>query len=167
MSQDKKPIFKKWWFWLGAFFLITFVAAAASGPSETQTSKDNSQQEQNQAVFNGPHILSLTIDEVRDEYGMPNETSFVDPTQEQIDLGTISWSNKYTLDGYSILIDWDVASREVTGFFVSTDDSSGKTKDWERLAAVAGLVRGVSDYSIEPIEANKYPGYYTGINVKE
>lgn len=174
MSDDKKAIYKRWWFWAGAFFVLTFIAAAASGPSETQVVNDNSQvvndnsqQEQAQAVIDGPHILTLTIDEVRGEYGMPNETSYVDPTQLQIDLGTTSWSNEYTLNDYTVLIDWDVTSREVTGLFVATDDSSGKTKDWKQLAAIAGLSIDSSDYTITPVVANQQPGYYTGINVTE
>ena len=164
MSETKKAIYKRWWFWVGAFFVLIIVAAASS-PSDTKVTTDNSQPEQVQTVFDGSHILSLTIDQIRDEYGIPNDTSFVDPTQEQIDFGTSSWSNEYTLGDYTIQIDWDVTSRDVTGFFIATNDPSGTTKDWEHLVTIAGLSTSSNDYTIKPVEANKFPGYYTGVNV--
>jgi hypothetical protein len=166
MSDSKKPIYTKWWFWVGIFFIL--IIATSSGPNEPQeVAQDDSQQEQIEMVFDGPHLLSLTIDEVRNELGMPIEETFIDPTEEQIALGNTTWNNQYEKDGYMILIDWDIATREVTGFFISTDDPTETIKDWSVLLDVMNISADTNQYNIEPVEAFKYPGEYTGVNVTE
>ena len=160
---QKKPIYKKWWFWLLASFVFIIILSASSGDGTTDQETPEARQ-----IVDAPHLLSLTIDEVREELGAPEDGDTTDPTEEQLRLGTKEWTNQYTVEGHTIVLDFDVNSREVTGFFIATDvvDIQG-TKDWRVLLPISNLSENSDDYSIDPVETLKYPGFYTGVQASE
>ncbi len=168
MSDTKKSIYKKWWFWLlTVFIFFMFIGAFGSGPVETidTPATDTVQDDESVAIIDTPRILSMTIDEVRDELGMPLEDSFIDPTSEQIYDESMTWMNEYEISDYMFVIEWNATSRNVTGVFVATDDPSGATKDWEVLVPLLGLPEDTSDYLIDAVEVISDPSQYTGVNV--
>ncbi len=159
---QKKPIYKKWWLWLLIGFVFIIIVAASSGDSTTDQETPQARQ-----IVDAPHLLSLTIDEVREELGAPEDGDTTDPTEEQLRLGTKEWTNQYTIEGHEIVLDFDVKSREVTGLFISADEADDKgTRNWEALLPLINLA-GDTSYSVDPVEALKYPGYYTGVEISE
>ncbi len=166
-ETGKKTFYKKWWVWvLAVLFLMVLVSGALDGEDEAT---GNLNAPQTDSIVDGPHLLSITIDQARVELGPPNEDEFVEPTEDQLKLGAKSWTNEFTVDGYTIILDFDVASREVTEFFISPVGTSEENlvRDWEALMRLGGLSKDSDDYTVEPIEALKYPGRYTGVVASE
>lgn len=167
-NAAKKPVWRRWWFWAIAVFVLLVIASAGSNGLDATNVEDEAQNAtQPTPVVDAPHLLTLTIDEAREELGPPDDKAYIDPTAEQLALGTTSWSNEFTVGDYGILLDFDVETREITEFFVETNDASGLTRDWEALLPIVGLSEDSSDYIIKPVEALKYPGKYTGVRATE
>ncbi len=155
-----------WWFWVAAVFVFLMIVGAMSGGS-TPTN-DSTSQEATTPIVNGEHLLGLTIDEVREEMGIPDDESTMDPTAQQLALGgTSTWTNQYTVSDHTIVLDFDMKSRQVTGFFIGTDEKDGITRDWKALLPLSGLSEDAQGYSIKPIGALKSPGFYTGVQATE
>jgi hypothetical protein len=163
----KKPVWKRWWFWVLVVFVLIIVSAGSSGSSSDDGAKVENDAPPVAMVVDAPHLLGLTIDQAREELGPPDERTFIDPTAEQLALGTTTWSNQFTIGEYTILLDFDVATREVTEFFIDTNDESGVTRDWEALLPISGVSKESTDYTIKAVEALAKPGYFTGVIVTE
>jgi hypothetical protein len=166
-AMPKKPVWKKWWFWVLVFFFIIIVSAASDVSNDTPTDTSVGASESVTPIVDGPHILGLTIEQVREELGAPDEDEFIDPSKEQLALGVNSWTNQWTINDHTIVLDFDVASRQVTGFFISMNQKEGVTRNWQTLMKLGGLSENAQGYSIKPIEARKDPGYYTGVQATE
>lgn len=164
--KQKKPVYKKWWFWVLAVFTLIVVSAAFDGANDPTTNTQQTSQSTT-PIVDGEHLLGLTIDQVREELGAPDEEEFIDPSNEQLALGTKTWTNQYTISDHTIVLDFDVASRQVTGFFISMNEKEGVTRDWEALVRLGGLSENPKGYSIKPIASLKDPGYYTGVQATE
>ncbi len=115
------------------------------------------------AIVDGPRILGLTIEQARTELGAPTDGKQTEPTPLQISIGTDTWNNSFKMGEYDIVLDYDVKSRQVTSFFIATDDPSGATRDWKSLARLANISEDATTYTVDPVEAMNKSGYYTGV----
>lgn len=118
-------------------------------------------------IIDAPHILSLTIEEARKELGTPTDGEQTEPTALQVSIGTTTWDNSFKVNGYDIVLDYDVKSRQVTSFFIATNDPSGATRNWKSLAKLAGMNENATAYSVKPVQAINKSGYYTGVTAAD
>lgn len=162
----KKPVWKRWWFWVLAVFILIVIAASGSDGSK---SKDAAV-EAIQPIVNAPHLLSGTIDEARKELGTPNDGNLTEPNKNQLALGTKEWTNEFTVGEYTVLLDFNLASREVTGFFIAPVhaevDGEGN-RDWQTMAKLANLSEDATTYTVKPVHSQKDPTYFTGVSADE
>ena len=164
-ATGKKPVWKRWWFWVLAVFILIVIAASGSDGSESQ----DAAAEAVQPIVDAPHLLSGTIDEARKELGAPNDSQ-AEPNKDQLALGTTEWTNEFTVGEYNVLLDFDTASREVTGFFIAPvhAEVDGKgNRDWETLAKLANLSEDATTYTVKPVHSLKDPTYFTGVSADE
>lgn len=165
-NDTKKPVYKKWWFWAISVFVLFILIGSMSDGSKTPKNDIVSSQTVT-PIVSGEHVLGLTIDDARKELGTPDDESTMDPTAQQLTLGTDTWTNQFTVSSHTIVLDFDVKSRQVTGFFISTDEAEGITKDWKSVMQLGGLSDDAQGYMVKPVEALKNPGYYTGVQATE
>jgi hypothetical protein len=146
----------------GVILLSAIVAALADVEEPTTTTQEA-------AIIDAPAILGMTIEEARAQLGTPEDGDLTEPNARQMELGTTTWNNSFTVSGYGILLDYDVKTREVTEFFIETneddlgDGGTGETRDWKPLLGIAGLTQSADSYTLIPVEALAHPGYYTGL----
>lgn len=165
-TVQKKPAYKRWWFWVIAVFILFVIAASGSGGG-TEDEQVSATIPEEKIVVDAPHLLGLTIEEARIELGAPNDL-LVDPNEQQLALGTTEWSNEFTVNGYSILLTYNVESREINDYFISANDDPDRgTKDWKKLVGISNLSESSDSYTVDPIESRKDAGYYTGVEAKE
>lgn len=168
-TVQKKPVYKRWWFWVLAAFILMVIASSGSsgGTEDGQVSATLPEEKEDEIVVDAPHLLELTIEEARIELGEPDD-QLVDPNEQQLALGTTEWSNEFTVNGYSILLTYNVESREINDFFISANDDPDRgTKDWKKLVSISNLSESSDSYTVDPIESRKDAGYYTGVEAKE
>ena len=122
------------------------------------------QQEEVVAVFDVEALYGKNINEIRAVLGKPTDGDYTDPTAKQIQLGTKEWSNTFKKDKYELLATYNVSNKEVTDFFVSTDDPSGATKNTKKLEKILNI-QNSTNFTIEPVKTLKDPSVYTGIKV--
>jgi len=154
--------FTRWPLGAGTDFNVTMTD---DGASESQECVKADIAQSAAQVVNGAHLLGLTIDQAREELGAPDEDEFVDPSKEQLALGVEKWSNQFTVGEYTVLLDFNIQSREVIEFFINSKD--GATRDWKALLPISGLSEDSSAYTIKPVEARSKAGYYTGVIASE
>jgi hypothetical protein len=151
---------------VGGVFMFSAILVALTD-MDTPTASTQS------AIIDAPAILGMTIEEARTQLGSPTDGDLTEPNTRQLELGTSVWHNSFTVDGYSILLDYDVESREVIEFFITTNEDdlgnggSGETRDWKRLLNIAGLSENADTYSITPVQVLTHPGYYTGVRATD
>ncbi|OGF20399.1 hypothetical protein A2Y83_02785 [Candidatus Falkowbacteria bacterium RBG_13_39_14] len=171
MTNDK-PWYKKWWvIILCIFFGIIVIANLGDNSNDSKTISTKQialeQKEEVVAVFDLEALHGKSVDEIKDILGTPS--SDTEPRDLQVnikseDQSAKEWDKTYKKDGYELLVSYDVASRKVIDFFVSTDDPSGVTKDTKKLEKILN-VENSNNFMIEQVKALKDPSVYTGIKV--
>ena len=166
----KKPVYKRWWFWVLAIFVLP-VLIGSIGSSGTNKPAD-APTEAVTPIVDAPHLLGLTIDQARKELGTPDDGAMTEPNKDQLSSGlTKTWTNEFTIGDYGILLEYDLKTREITRFFISPnhDEVDGKgNRDWQKLAKLANLSSGSTDsYTVKPIQTLMDPSYYTGVAADE
>jgi hypothetical protein len=166
---NEKPWYKKWWaITLFIFFGIIVIASLGDNSNDSNSTPTQqtapAQQEEIVAVFDVEALYGKNIDEIRAVLGEPADGEYINPTAQQLALGTKEWSNSFKKDKYELLVTYDVASKKVIDFFVGTDDPSGATKDTKKLEKILN-VDNSTNFTIEPVKALKDPSVYTGIKV--
>lgn len=160
--SDRKPFNQR--LWLLGLAACTSIVLAGAGCSDLTTGTTAVKTE---PVVDAPHLLTLTIEQARTELGAPKDV-IVDPTEQQLALGTKEWSNEFTVNGYNVLLTYDVKSRDVNDFFITANDDPDRgTQDWQKYVQLSTLSEQSSDYTVKPIESLKDKGYYTGVEAKE
>ena len=162
-----------------AFIVFNIITSIVNGYNDVQTSFDNSSktnQEQPKTeqtvkklnyTFDVPSLLGKNIDSVRSVLGTPTDGSMTEPTSEQLSLGVTSWDNTFKKNGKELLVTFNPETREVTDFFIPTDDPSGATSDTQPLLEVGNLTEGSSSYTIENTKTIRDPSIFTGIVVRQ
>ena len=166
-DKQKKPIWKRWWvITLFIFFGIIVIAKIGKelNNSNINTIETTQVSEQIAVIFDLEPLYGKNIDEIRAVLGEPTDGEYTNPTAQQLELGTKEWSNTFKKDKYELLVTYDVSSKEVIDFFVSTDDPSGTTKDTKKLEKILN-VENSTNFTIEPVKALKDLSVYTGIKV--
>ncbi len=123
--------------------------------------------EQVAVVFDVETLYGRNVDEIISILGEPKHNT--EPRDLQINIQSEDqlakeWDKSWEKDGYALLVTYDVASREVIDFFVSTDDPSGLIKDIEKLKKILN-VQNSTNFTVKPVKALMYPSSYTGITV--
>ena len=168
----KKPIYKKWWFWVIAiFFGISYLGSKLP---PTQKSEDIPVQDvvKNTSTpelkinytYDVPSLLDKNSDQIKTEL-KPYLNKSVEPTQEQINLGVKDWDLSFTKDNKDLLISYNITTKKVNDFFISTDDKSGKTKDTKHLLELGNVKENDSRYKVEFVKTFVDPSTFTGIKI--
>ncbi|OGH15917.1 MAG: hypothetical protein A2869_00330 [Candidatus Levybacteria bacterium RIFCSPHIGHO2_01_FULL_40_58] len=174
--KPKKPIWKKWWFWIGLFFILPFVSLLIMGsvgqslPEDTTIKPTNAPQAVitqalNQApkyVFNVPSLVGKDLDGVISVLGTPEGQ---DPTAEQIRLGAKEWDKTFVKDGKELMATYTISDRKIVDFFISSEDPSGATKDKSYLLEIGNLNENDSRYKVEFVKTLKDPSLFTGVKI--
>ncbi|GEM_PF-1259023 len=158
----------------GALLVFSFVLFGLS-PSDKQpqpTSQNTIQPAVTQpskpvVIFDIPPLVGKNIDEVRVTLGKPVDKDYIEPTDEQKKLGANDreWSNSFKKDGHELLVTFIPQSRKIVDFFISTDDSSGATKDTQRLLDLGNLKQNDPSYTIDFVKAMTDSSVFTGVKV--
>ena len=165
-DKNKKPWYKRWW--AIAIFIFFGIGILGNLIDDTETppaTKAPVQQtvKQVSVVFDLEPLYGKNIDEIRTILGNPTDgDGMIEPSGQMLELGTKEWSNTFEKGGRELLVTFNVASREIIDFFISTDDPSGKTKDTSTLAKMLN-VENSTNYTIEPVKVLVDPSSYTGI----
>jgi hypothetical protein len=115
-------------------------------------------------IYDLPALKGKSIDEVVKILGIP-EVSNTEPTKAQINSGINTWEKGYKRNGYELLITYDVLSRKIIDFFVPTNNSSGKTKNYNDLLQITNT-ENQSGIVIKPVPTLVDPSSYTGLKIK-
>ncbi len=129
------------------------------------TPKVQTEQKVPDFVFDVPSLVGKDIDGIRLLLGEPADGNLKEPTAQQISFGGKQWDNTFKKDGKELLVTYDVKTRKVVDFFISSDDSSGATKDTQHLMEMGNLKNNVSNYRIEFVKTFKDPTVFTGVKV--
>lgn len=149
--------------------VIILIAIANSGSDKPaqkpEASKPTKAVEQKvSAAFDVPSLVGKNVDEITTEL-KPYQQEFLAPTQAQIDAGVDVWDTSFSKDGQALLVNYNIATKKVDDFFISTDGKSGKTKDKQRLLQVGNLKESDPRYKVEFVKVITEPSYYTGIKI--
>lgn len=167
MSDKKKPIYKKWWFWVFAVFLFFFFLVLITPTPEVE--ENNTTEEvveevsEELTVFDIPTLLGKDIDEIRKILGDPSDGEYTEPNEAQLELGIIEWQNQFDKDTVMLLVDFNVETRLVTGFFIAPEDP---TNDTDAIIALTGLSPTDPSYEFEPVKLIKDPKLFTGVVIR-
>ena len=110
-------------------------------------------------IFDVPSLIGMTVSEVKTALGKPTETS------KRINADDHDAYILYTRDGQDLMVSYDYGSNIVRDFFLSTDDSSGKTQDTTRLMDRANLSDGDARYRVEFVKVLNDSSSYTGVKI--
>jgi hypothetical protein len=158
-KSKKKPVYKKWWFWVIAVFLLFVVGSALDQP---ETATPNNQETSQQSIFDTPSLFGKNIDEIRAVLGDPADKDSMDMTKEQLASGSSEWWNSWEKGQYTLTIAFHPTTRVVKDFFIGAT-TSAEEKDSYLLLPVANLSKTNSKYTIKPVKQIKNPSLYTGI----
>ena len=115
-------------------------------------------------VFNVPALIGKNIDKVRKELGKPVNKE-IEPNKLQKNLSVETWENSFEKEGHNLLVTFNPKTREVTDFFLNTDDPTGLASNYEDMVAICGAKEGDENYTIEPVPTIKNKSKYTGIKI--
>lgn len=144
------------------FFGVFSSFGDSSGSSTTREAVKVSEPQTKQ-VYNIPTLLNKNIEEIKVDLGTPEGDS--EPTKQQLALGTTEWDKYWNKDGEDMSITYNVKTRKVVDFFISTSDPSGVTSDKNALLAVGGLKTDDPAYEIEFVNSVTDKGKFTGVKV--
>lgn len=113
-------------------------------------------------IYDIPSLIGKNIDEIKNILGEPADKEFTEPTQEQISLGAKEWDNTFRKDDFDLLVSFNISSRKIVDFFVST---SSKYPDKNKLMEVTNTKENASNYTIEAVKELKNPSNITGIKI--
>lgn len=160
-----------------AFVVIIVIVIIAGGggkekqttaqPSPTvsqQTQQPTVQEQRKTFVFDVPSLTGKNLDEVKAALSAYQKKT-LEPTKEQIRLGVKEWEVEFEKDGKSLLVTYEIATRKIKDFFISTDDPSGKTQDKKHLLELGNLKEDDPKYKVEFVKVFKEPDYFTGVKV--
>ena len=142
-----------------SFVLIVFTScnSGAKRPKIDNTAKV-------EMIYRLPGLVGMNIDEIRKVLGKPEDKP-IDPTKNQIKLYGDEWGNTFLVNYEPLLVTYDVRTRIVKDFFISSIDPSGMSSDYSILLQMWDLDTHENSYRIEPVPAIVDPTKYTGIKV--
>jgi hypothetical protein len=148
----------------GLIVLIIVIAVIAGGGGKKQTTPQPSpavsqQTQQPEFVFDVPALVGKNIDEAKAVLGSPVDK---EPTEQQLKV-TKEWNLTFRKNGKELLVTYDIATKKIKDFFISTDDPSGKTQSKKHLLELGNLKEDDSRYKIEFVKALAEPAYFTGV----
>ena len=106
-------------------------------------------------------MVGKNVDEIKTIL-LPYKNKTLEPTDQQITLGAKEWDMEFTKDGKDLLVTYNINSRQIVDFFISTDDPSGKTKDKSHLLEIGNLSENSEEYKVEFVAAIIDPSSFTG-----
>ena len=152
----------------GGFLLIIFLGIVGKNTPTQQPTSQVKVEKQEEAriafVFDIPSLIGKNIDEIKKDLDSYKKKS-LEPTSDQIKLGVKEWDVEFEKDGKSLLVTYDIATKRVKDFFISSDDPSGKTKDKNHLLELGNLKENDSRYKIEFVKTLKDPSSFTGVKI--
>lgn len=137
--------------------LAVFSALLSCGPSDTVP------QPKPQPVFDVPSLIGKDIDEIRQILGKPTDERLTEPPPETIKKFDDEWDNRFSKNGYKLLVVFSPKTRQVVDFFFPTNDPSQKTRDVQSLMHLTGVSEMDSLYTVERVPVQGSPSEYTGI----
>jgi hypothetical protein len=171
-TKTKRPIYKRWWFWVIAVvaFFIFIGNLGSKLPDQpatqaNQPAKSVSETKPTQPtyVFDIPSLLGKNIEELRQTLGEPVDKQ-KDLTPQQLSLGGAVWWNEWDKDGYHLTAEFDANTRKVKNLFIDFKEGQDR-KNPDLLLPVGNLNKKSTSYKIDPVKEIKNPGYYTGITI--
>ncbi len=117
-----------------------------------------------QFTYDVPSLVGKNVDEVKTVLA-PYKNKTLEPTAQQIALGVKEWDMEFTKDGKDLLVTYNIGSRQIVDFFISTDDPSGKTKDKDHLLEIGNLSESSGQYKVGFVPTLKDSSYFTGVKV--
>jgi hypothetical protein len=145
----------------GLCIIIFLIFAGVFSAKDVVNNSNNNLVEQNEIIFDLESLYGKNIDEIKIILGEPTDDTEPQDVTSEYQLFE-EWSKSWEKGDWGLLVEYDVASREVIDFFLSTDDPSGKTRDIKRLEESLNI-KGSNNFSIKPVEVLVDPSYYTGI----
>jgi hypothetical protein len=152
----------------GGFLLIIFLGLIGKNAPSEQPKSQTEVKEQKETklafVFDVPSLVGKNVDEIKKDLNSYKKKP-LEPTSDQIKLGVKEWEVEFEKDGKSLLVTYDIATKRIKDFFISSDDPSGKTKDKSHLLELGNLKENDSRYKIEFVKTLKDPSSFTGVKI--
>lgn len=179
-KKQKRSLWKKWWFWVGLFFGIPFLFLLILGTIGNNLPQDSTTVPSKAAqavvtqavvtqpvatpkyVFDVPALMSKDIDGVKAVLG---KSKGLEPNSEQVRLGVKEWDATFEKEGKELLVTYNIGTKQIKDFFISSDDPSGKTSNKNHLLELGNLKENDPTYKIEFVKALREPSSFTGIKV--
>lgn len=118
-------------------------------------------------IFDIPSLFGKNIDEIRKTLGKPADGNMTDPTKEQMRIPgpNMTWDNSFEKNGYTLNVEFIVATRKVTSFFISQDSGAVTESKKDELMAIGNLKNDDKNYVIKFVPVLKDPSSYTGVEI--
>ena len=166
INKQEKPWYKKWWaIALFIFIGLIIIANISNNSNEPNTSNTETTQNQVAIVFDLEKLYGKNIEEIRSILGNPTDWDYIEPTQQQVSLGTKEWDNTFEKDGYILLVTYNISTRSITDFFLSANNNDNNNR--VMLMQIGNLRDNANNYSIEEVKALSNPSKITGIKIIE
>lgn len=115
-------------------------------------------------TFDVPSLVNKSLDEIITELE-PYKQKTLEPNKAQIDAGVKEWEVSFKKDNKELLVTYVISTKQIKDFFISSDDSSGSTKDKNHLLELGKLSENDPNYKIEYVKVLRDPASFTGIKI--
>lgn len=138
-AKNKKPIFKKWWFWVLIVIIIGGIIGGSSGSKDKPSDPANDTETKQEETINYTHYdVTELFDALKDNALKASETYKGEYVELEGYLGTIDSDGKYiciTADPEN----WDYMFEDVQ-CFIKSDEQLDQIKEMSKEAPI--VVRG-------------------------
>jgi len=168
MSEGKRPIWGKGWFWIAVIVFVVSVSyivrlSPSSGDERyAHTVPAITPAPTIQPAFNVPRLVGLNMKGIEKVMGTAKGDN---PTALQLKMGIDEWQKTYESQGHELLITYTYKTGKVLDFFMGTDDPRGYTSDRARLLDLTNTTTSSGSYTVEFVSSYKNPDAYTGIKI--
>lgn len=115
-------------------------------------------------TYDIPSLVNKSLEEITTELE-PYKQKTLEPKKAQIDAGVKEWEVSFKKDGKELLVTYVIATKQIKDFFISSDDSSGATKDKNHLLELGKLSENDPNYKIEYVKVLRDPASFTGVKI--
>lgn len=155
----------------GGVAIVSFIGIGVTAePSEKSTASSSAGTQEQRAVsnepaapsfaFDVPTLIGKNVDQIIETLGTPTDNT--EPTTQQKELGTKEWTKTYTKDNASLLITYDIGTRNVADLFISPKSADASA---EEILALGNLSQKDDRYVVELVKVMNDDSKYTGVKV--
>jgi len=163
-AKNKKPVYKRWWFWIIMVFVVGLIGNAIP---DSQSIPESDNDNQIVAIWDVATLISsyATVDDVCSALGAPYDSPALREASDlQMTLGVETWTNEWHKDNHVLLVTYDISTRNVVDYFIDSG-TEAEYKNTDLLLPLVNLEKYSDLYSLKPVKALKDLSIYTGVTI--